>query len=203
MTTTQEHPLNTPLMGRELGVKNREIKLLQNQLMATPNLKATASLIESVISFIKGSSLKSGGLCFTTISERKICCGIIRSAKRARIYYIFFEHRCVSLRYRNYSEHRVPRDEVPRMGSRSRSRRVLLGRERQVQRVVSRCHPGLLRTRSTGLRGDWSVKILSFTMYCIHDSNCQSCCFVSNSKLLVQRMSPVDLKFYCSLQQVA
>jgi len=64
---------------------------------------------------------------------------------------------------RLYTEHRVSGDEVSRVGYGSRPWRVVLGRKRQVERLVPRRHSSLLRTRLLRLRGNRSVLSRCFT----------------------------------------
>lgn len=78
-----------------------------------------------------------------------------------RIYIVQDEkYRCgSSMGFRSHFEYRVSRDEVPRVGLRGRPGRVLLGRKRQVQPLLSRRHPGFLRDRTTRLRRNRLVSL--------------------------------------------
>ena len=58
---------------------------------------------------------------------------------------------------RSSVEHGVTRDEVSRVGRGCGPRRVLLGGECQVQRIVSGRHQTLLRNWTAGIRGTWYV----------------------------------------------
>lgn len=71
---------------------------------------------------------------------------------------------------RLYSEYRVTRDEVSRVGYGRRSRRVVLGRERQIQRFLSRCHSSILRTWLLRMRRNRSAHFFCLIFTCFQNS---------------------------------